>query len=183
LQGRNMTILGLGTIGTEVARRAHAFGVRVTAVRRQTDLAKPEFVDRVFDPTRLSDALRGCDILVISTPHVPKTNQIIGEDQIAMLNRGAILVNVARSQIVDQSAMIRALESGQLGGAILDVFDREPLDPSSPLWTLPNVIISPHSAGFRETHWDDVTDLFTENLRRYQRGEPLLNVVNTSEGY
>jgi phosphoglycerate dehydrogenase-like enzyme len=183
LHGKSMTVVGLGTIGTEVARRANAFGVRVAGVRRRPEQAKPEFVDQVFGPDQLREALTGRDILVISAPFVSKTAHIIGAEEIARLNPGAILVNVARSPIVDQGAMIRALESGQLKGAILDVFDKEPLEPASPLWTMPNVIISPHSSGFRETHWDDVIDLFSDNLRRYQKGQPLLNPVDSAEGY
>ncbi len=183
LHGKSMTIVGLGTTGTEVARRANAFGMRVTGIRRRTDQLKPAFVDRVLPPDQLDDALRGCDALVIAAPALPETERMIGAGQIALLNRGAIIVNVARGKIVDDGAMIRALESGHLGGAVLDVFDREPLEPSSPLWTLPNVVITPHSSGFRPDHWDDIIDLFSESLRRFQRGEPPLNLVDCSVGY
>ncbi len=165
LHGKSMTILGLGTIGTEVARRAHAFGIRVTGVRRRTDQAKPDFVERIVAPDDLTDALRHCDILVISAPFVAHTNSLIGAAEIATLNRGAILVNVARGQIVDQTAMIQGLQNGQLGGAVLDVFHQEPLESQSPLWSLPNVVISPHSSGFRASHWDELIDLFSDNLR------------------
>ncbi len=183
LYGRRMTIIGLGTIGVEVARRAHAFGIRVTGVRRRADRPKPDFVDRIFGLDRLEHAFEGCDILVIAAPFVSHTSRLIGRSDLAKLNRGAILVNVARSQIVDHDAMIEALRTQQLGGAVLDVFEQEPLDPSSPLWSMPNVIISPHSSGFRKSHWDDVIDLFSENVRRYQHGEPLLNPVDCSAGY
>jgi phosphoglycerate dehydrogenase-like enzyme len=94
-----------------------------------------------------------------------------------------ILVNVGRAQLVDTNAMVHALESGQLGGAVLDVFDTEPLDAASPLWSMPNVIITPHSAGFRVDHWQEVTDLFIENVGRFRRGESLLNVVDPVAGY
>ena len=100
-----------------------------------------------------------------------------------MLNRGALLVNVARGKIVDQPAMISALDSGQLGGAVLDVFDHEPLEDSSPLWMMPNVVITPHIASLRPDHWDDVIDLFSENLKRFERGDPLLNTVDPAAGY
>ena len=120
---------------------------------------------------------------MICSPFVAATNRLIGAEQISKLNSGAILVNVARGQIVDEEAMISALQSGKLGGAVLDVFDVEPLEASSPLWSLPNVVISPHSSGFRASHWDDVTDLFTENLKRYQRGKNLLNLVDCAAGY
>ena len=183
LFGRTMTIVGLGTTGEEIARRAHAFGMSVRGVRRHPDRAYPPFVERVVGPDQLPDVLRGCDVLVISAPSGAATRHLIGAEQLAALNRGAIVVNVARSSIVDQQAMIGALESGQLGGAVLDVFDREPLPQDDPLWSMPNVVITPHSAGFRATHWDDVTELFIDNLRRYQKGEPLLNVVDLDAGY
>jgi phosphoglycerate dehydrogenase-like enzyme len=183
LRGRKMVILGLGTIGQEVARRAHAFGMRVTGVRRRLDQPRPAFVESVAGPDQLNEALRGCDVLVISAPSLPDTDRLIRAEQIALLNPGAILINVARGRIVDEPALIAALETGRLGGAVLDVFEREPLDTASPLWRFPNVIISPHSAGVRPDHWDEVIDLFSDNLRRYQRGEPLLNMVNCDTGY
>jgi phosphoglycerate dehydrogenase-like enzyme len=183
LHGRRMTIVGLGTIGIEVAKRAHAFGMRITAVRRRVNEPKPKFVERVMSPGDLDESLRGADVVVLSAPGTAATKNTIRAEQIALMNRGAILVNVARAAIVDQSAMVDALESGQLGGAVLDVFEKEPLDPESPLWSMPNVVLSPHSSGFRADHWDDVLDVFSDNLRRYQRGQPLKNVVDTAAGY
>jgi len=183
LAGRKMTILGLGTIGQEVARRAHAFGMRVTGIRRRPDQPVPAYVDHIVGVTQLDDALRGADVLVISAPFIRETDRLIRAEQLVLMNKGAILINVARGKIVDESALLGALQSGQLHGAMLDVFEREPLDPSSPLWTLPNVIISPHSSGVRPDHWDEVIDLFSENLRRFQSGEPLLNQVDCTAGY
>jgi phosphoglycerate dehydrogenase-like enzyme len=183
LHGKSMTIVGLGTIGLEVAKRAHAFGMRVTGVRRRADEPRPAIVDRVVTPDRLHEALDGCDVLVLSAPGVAATTRMIGAAELARLNRGAVLINVARAQIVDDTAMRDALASGQLGGAVLDVFEREPLEPESPLWTMPNVVITPHSSGFRESHWTDVVDLFTDNLRRFRSGEPLRNVVDLDAGY
>ena len=183
LQGRKMTILGLGTIGQEVARRAHAFGMSVTGIRRRLDQPVPAFVERMVGPDRLRDALSGCDVLVISAPFISGTDGLIGTKEIELLNGGAIIINVARGKIVDEAALITAIQSGHLGGAVLDVFESEPLDRASSLWSLPNVIISPHSAGVRPDHWDEVIDLFSENLRRFQRGEPLLNMVNCDAGY
>jgi phosphoglycerate dehydrogenase-like enzyme len=183
IAGNTMTILGLGSIGTEVARRAHAFDMTITGVRRRPNEPKPQFVDRVLGAEQIDEALRGCDVLVIAAPFLASTDRLINAARISLLNRGALLVNVARGKIVYQPAMIRALETGQLGGAVLDVFDHEPLDDSSPLWTLPNVIITPHVASLRPDHWNDVIDLFSENLRRFQRGEPLLNRVDPEAGY
>jgi phosphoglycerate dehydrogenase-like enzyme len=183
LNGRSMTIVGLGTIGLEVAKRAHAFGMRVTGVRRRIGEERPEVVDRIVTPDHLSDALVGCDVLVLSAPGVSATTRMIGARELALLNRGAILINVARAQIVDDAAMRDALASGQLGGAVLDVFEREPLEPDSPLWTMDNVVITPHSSGFRASHWTDVIDLFSDNLRRFKQGATLRNVVDTTAGY
>jgi len=183
LHGQSMTVVGLGTIGIEVAKRAHAFGMSVTGVRRRVDEPRPDFVDRVVGPDRLGDALTGCDVLVLSAPGVSSTNRIIGAEQLAMLNDGAVVVNVARGQVIDEAALRAALTSGKLRGAVLDVFDREPLDADSPLWSMPNVVITPHTSGFRASHWDDVIDLFTDNLRRFLVGEPLRNLVDTAAGY
>ena len=183
LNGKSMTILGLGTIGREVARRAHAFGMRVTGIRRRLDQPVPPFVDRVLGSHQLDEALSGCDVLIVSAPFISETDRLIRAEQIELLNRQAIIINVARGKIIDEPALLAALESGRLGGAMLDVFEREPLDAASPLWSIENVIISPHSAGVRPDHWDEVIDLFSENLRRFQRGEPMLNVVNCDAGY
>lgn len=183
LQGKRMTIVGLGTIGMEIAKRASAFGIRVTGVRRTPSPDTPPIVDAVVGPDRLDDSLRDCDLLVLAAPGVASTSRMIGARQLALLNPGALLVNVARAAIVDGDAMRASLESGRLGGAVLDVFEAEPLDASDPLWTTPNVLITPHSSGFRASHWDDVVALFSENLRRYRRGDPLHNVVDLSAGY
>ena len=183
LYKQRLTIVGLGTIGLEIAKRASAFGIHVTGVRRSPELPKPDFVDVVVGPNALNDALRHCDILVLSAPGVGSTHRMIGAKQIALLNRGALLVNVARAGIVDDAALRAALASGQLRGAVLDVFEREPLDASDTLWEMPNVVLTPHSSGFRASHWDDVSALFSENLRRYERGDALENVVDLHAGY
>ncbi len=183
LHAKTMTILGLGSIGREVARRAHAFEMKITGVRRRPAESNPPFVDRVFGPDQLQEALERADVLVIAAPFLASTEHLIGADQIVRMNRGAILVNVARGRIVDQDALIEALRNGQLGGAVLDVFEHEPLEPSSPLWTLPNVVITPHIASLRPNHWDDVIDLFSENIRRFERRDELLNVVDPTAGY
>ena len=184
IERKSMTILGLGSIGTEVARRAHSFGMKITALRRRSlTEPSPQFVHRVLSSDQIDEGVNGCDVLVIAAPFLPSTDRVINASRISRLNRGALLVNVARGKIVDQSAMISALDSGQLGGAVLDVFDHEPLADSSPLWMMPNVIITPHVASVRPDHWDDVIDLFSENLKRFERGDPLLNTVDPEAGY
>lgn len=183
LHGRTMTIVGLGTIGTEIAKRAHAFGMKITGIRRRTDESRPPFVERVLSPDQLDESLRGCDVLVLAAPAVASTQRMIRAEQLALLNPGALVVNVARGQIIDETALIEALETRRVGGAVLDVFDREPLDASSPLWSIPNVVITPHSSGFRATHWDEVIALFGDNLRRFRQGDSLRNVVDPAAGY
>ncbi len=183
LHGKRMTVVGLGTIGLEVAKRAHAFGMKVTGVRRRVDERRPRFVDRVLPPEQIDEAVDGCDVLVLAAPGVSATKGMIHETHIARLNPGAIVVNVARGAVIDEAALIRALETRRLGGAVLDVFNTEPLPDDSPFWSLPNVVVSPHSSGFRATHWDDVLDLFSDNLRRWLRGKPLRNLVDAAAGY
>lgn len=183
LYGKRMTVVGLGTIGMEVARRAQAFGMPVTGVRRRASEPKPEFVERVLPPERLDEALANCDVLVLSTPGLASTQGMISAERIGKLDRGAIVANVARGAVIDEQAMIDALRSGQLGGAVLDVFAREPLDPASPLWTLPNVFVSPHVSGLRASHWDEIRSLFAENMWRFRRGETLRNAIDPQAGY
>ena len=183
LDGRRMTIVGLGSIGIEIAKRAHAFGMTVTGVRRNPDKPAPSCVDRVLGSDRLDAALDDCDVLVLAAPGVAATVGMIGPHQLARLNPGAVVVNVARAALVDQPALIEGLESGRLGGAVLDVFDKEPLDPSSPFWSMRNVVVTPHSSGFRSTHWRDVIALYVDNLERYRAGQPLRHLVDAAEGY
>src|SRR4029078_3912644 len=107
----------------------------------------------------------------------------IGAAQMARMKRGAVLVNVGRAKIIDEGALVEALRSGHLGGASLDVYHQEPLPPDDPLWTLPNVVLTPHTSGFRQGHWDHVIDLFSENLRRYRNGEAVRFRVLPELGY
>lgn len=183
LHGKRMTIVGLGTIGQAIADRAAAFGVRVTGVRRHANRPVPPNVAEVFGTDQLDRALAGCDILVVAAPGVSSTRRMIGARELALLNPGAVLVNIARAAIVDQRALIDGLESGRIGGAVLDVFEAEPLDADNPFWSMPNVIVTPHSSGFRATHWDDVTALFVENLERFRAGGTLLQPVDAAAGY
>jgi phosphoglycerate dehydrogenase-like enzyme len=182
LYGRRMGIVGLGAIGTEVATRAIAFGMEIVAIRRHPDRPAPASIT-VFGPARLADVLAQSDIVVLSMPHTPETKQIIGKRELGVMKRGSLLVNIARGKLIDDDAVIAALRDGRLGGAALDVFTREPLEPSSPYWDLPNVIITPHTSGAMEDYWTPLVGLFSENLRRFERGEHLLNVVDKNVGY
>ena len=183
IAGAAVLIVGLGSIGAAVARRFTALGAMVTGVRKHPERDTPDFVVRAVPPTALLEQLPHADIVVIAAPHTSATKQMIGARELSAMKKDAILINVSRGKLVDESALVEALSSNMIGGAGLDVFDQEPLDPASPLWSLPNVIITPHTSGFRPDHWDAATDLFAENLRRFDAGEPLLNVVDKDAGY
>jgi phosphoglycerate dehydrogenase-like enzyme len=182
LKGKTLGIIGVGTIGTEIARRARAFGMDVVAMRRRVG-APVEGVDRIFGAEQLYPFLSLCDVLVIAAPLTPQTHSLLSGPALAQLPKGAIVVNVGRAKILDTEALIEALRAGHLGGAALDVFPQEPLPPEHALWTTPNVILTPHTSGFRQGHWDEVIDLFADNLERFQRGEPLRHRVDPDLGY
>ncbi len=171
LQGRTLGLIGVGTIGSEIASRARAFGMRVVALRRRSDQAAVAAVDQLCGPDDIAAFLRQTNVLVIAAPLTPQTLGLIGAAQMATLPRGAVIVNVGRAKILDTDALIAALHSGHLGGASLDVYPHEPLPPDHPLWTCPNVILTPHTSGFRQGHWQEVVNLFAENLERFERGE------------
>jgi phosphoglycerate dehydrogenase-like enzyme len=182
LRGRRMGIVGLGAIGREVARLAAAFGLRVSGIRRRVDEPIAE-IDEVLSPDRLGDLLGASDFVVLAVPQTQATTRLIGSRELAQTKRGAFLVNIARGALVDDEALIAALKSGQLGGAALDVFTDEPLPPASPYWDLPNVLITPHTSGAMADHWESLIALFSENLRRFEAGQPLLNSVDKRAGY
>jgi phosphoglycerate dehydrogenase-like enzyme len=182
LRDRSLLILGLGAIGTEVARIARAFGMRTIAVNRRGGSESPH-VDEVHGPDRLHDLLGRADAVVVTMPLTAETRGMLDARAIGRLRPGAILVNVGRGGVVDEAAMIEALRAGRLAGAALDVFAREPLPSDSPLWDLPNVLISPHTAALSLREDERIVELFGENLRRYLRGEGLLNRVDTTLFY
>ncbi len=181
LDGRTMGILGIGAIGVEVARRAVAFGMRVLGTKRRPEPIPG--VERVWPPEGIEAVLREAHMLVLALPLTPATRGILGAREIAMLPRGSFVVNIARGGLVDEHALVAALESGYLGGAGLDVFADEPLPPESPLWRVPRLAITPHVAGDFPGYMDRVIPLFCENLRRYLAGDPLANVVDPALGY
>jgi len=183
LHGRRMAIVGLGAIGLEVARLAAAVGLRVSAIRKRVEQTLPSFVEEILPPSRLSDLLARTDVVVLSAPLTPETQKVIGKEALDRIKRGALLVNVGRGKLLDDDAVVEALKDGRLGGAALDVFTKEPLDRASPYWDLPNVIVTPHISGAMEDYWTPLVALFSENLRRFEAGQPLLNVVDKQAGY
>jgi phosphoglycerate dehydrogenase-like enzyme len=183
VQGQRMGIIGLGAIGLEVAKLATPLGFRVTAIRRRTDQPVPDCVEAVWTPDRLRDLLAQSDVIVLAAPHTPDTKRLIGARELDGVKRGAFVINVARGKLVDDDALIAALRDGRVGGAALDVFSEEPLPASSPYWDMPNVIVTPHTSGALRDYWTPLVALFSDNLRRFESGKPLLNVVDKLVGY
>lgn len=196
LRGATIGIIGYGSIGREIGRLAKAFGMRVLASKRNPARredagyrvpgagdARMEYVDRVFGPDELSEMVSACDYVVVALPLTPETRGLVSESVIRAMKPTAYFVNISRGEVVDEEALIRALREGNIAGAGLDVFWQEPLPPDSPLYDLPNVILTPHISGATGAYNDRATDLFAENLRRYLAGEPLLNLVNKTAGY
>ena len=136
-------------------------------------------VDQFFEISNFCDMLPLADVVVLCVPHTPDTEKMIGEEEFTLMRKDAFFINIARGAVVDETALIEALKSGQLGGAALDVFDEEPLPTDSPLWDMPNVIVSPHSASTSDRENERITELFIDNLIRFLDGKPLRNVLNT----
>jgi phosphoglycerate dehydrogenase-like enzyme len=183
LGGQTLGLIGLGAIGLALARLGRAFGMRVIGIRRSPALGCPPDVDDVLAPDELPRLLGESDVVVVAAPLTPETRGLIGAREFRLMKRSALFANVARGRLVREADLVAALRDGTIAGAVLDVFEQEPLDPGSPLWAMPNVIISPHVAGFRADYWEAAVDLFSENLRRFLRGEALLNVVDKRRGY
>ena len=183
LEGRTLGVVGLGAIGGEVARLGAAFGMRVVAIRRRVDLPRPEGVAEVLPPEQLTALLRQSDVVVLSPPLTSGTRGLIGRAELAAMKRDAILVNIGRGRLVDDAALVDALRTGSIGGAALDVFTDEPLDGSSPYWDLPNALVTPHVSGAMQDYWTPLVALFSANLRRFEAGEPMVNVVDKTAGY
>ena len=184
LPGRTVLVVGLGSVGSAAARMAKALGMRVLGIRRSPGKGGPELeVDSVHGLGSLHELLPQAEFLVLAAPHTGETEGLIGAREFALLPRGAALINIARGTLVDEPALVEALESGRLGGAYLDVFAKEPLPPESPLWGLPTVLVYAHSASTSDRENARIVDLFCENIRRYLDGRPLLNVLDPVLGY
>jgi phosphoglycerate dehydrogenase-like enzyme len=175
-------IIGMGNIGTEVARRVRAMGARVIGVKRRPEI-KPEFADAVYGEEGIDRVLEQSDYVVIALPFTKRTRGIISRERIEKMKPGAYLINVARGGLVDQEALIEALESDKLAGAGLDATDPEPLPQDNPIWLMPNVILTPHTSASSPTNDARRFEIFTGNLRLYLAGEPLINQVDFDEGY
>ena len=182
VQGRTMLVVGLGGIGTEIARRASALGMKVIATRNSSRKG-PAFVSYVGLTDELHKLTAQADVVVNATPLTPKTKGLFNKAFFTKMKKGGYFINVGRGKSVVTNDLIEALKSKHLGGAALDVMDPEPLPKNHPLWTTPNVILTPHISSGSDAQMNRFWLLVRENLRRYVNGEKMLNVVNLKKGY
>jgi phosphoglycerate dehydrogenase-like enzyme len=182
LSGQTLFLLGLGEIGREVARLGKALGMRTVGFRR-TEGPPPEWVDEVHGPQRLAELAGQADAMVVSLPMTEQTAGLVDRATIERLPASCIFVNIGRGGVVDEPALIDALRDRRIAGAVLDVFATEPLPADSPLWTLPNVLVTPHAAALSARENERIAELFADNLRRYLDGRPLRNVVEPGVYY
>ena len=182
LSGQTLFLLGLGDIGREVARLGKALGMRTVGFRR-TEGPPPEWVDEVHGPQRLTELAGQADAMVVSLPMTEQTAGLVDRATIERLPASCIFVNIGRGGVVDEPALIDALRDRRIAGAVLDVFATEPLPADSPLWTLPNVLVTPHAAALSARENERIAELFADNLRRYLDGRPLRNVVEPGVYY
>ncbi len=184
LRDKTVGIVGLGHIGSEVARLSKAFGMQTIATRRSTRRqGKARNVDLLLPQARMKEMLAKSDYVVLSVPLTPETRNIIGQAELKAMKPTARIINIGRGPLIDEEALIRALDEGDIAGAGLDVTYTEPLPRESRLWDFENVILSPHISGGMEDYMLRATQVFCENLRRYMKGKGLLNVVDRRRGY
>jgi phosphoglycerate dehydrogenase-like enzyme len=184
LHGTTIGIVGYGEIGRAVAERAKPFGCRIVALRRRPEnSAGDPLIDHAYAPAQINEMLAECDFVVASAPLTPETRGLVGSGQIAVLKPSAVVINIGRGPVIDEPALIAALQSGKIRGAALDVFDVEPLPPGHAFYKLTNVLLSPHSADHTPGWRDSAFQFFLDNFARFVKGEPLENVVDKHAGY
>jgi phosphoglycerate dehydrogenase-like enzyme len=181
LSEQTVLVIGLGSIGRAVARKVSALGARVIGVNRST--GPVDCVDRVLPPTELINLVGRVDAIVVTLPGTDATHQLMSAGVLAHVRPGTTFVSVGRGTVIDEFALIEALQDGRICFAALDVFAAEPLAPDSVLWKLPNVLVSPHTAALNPAEDRLIADLFIDNARRFLDGEPLVNRVDTVEFY
>ncbi len=180
--GATVGLMGLGSIGRAVSKSAKALGMRVIAVREHPEKGS-EGADVVFGPEQIDELFRQADYMVLAAPVTASTNAIANAERLALMKPDACLINVGRGPLVDEPALASALREKKIGGAALDVFPKEPLPADSPLWGVPNLLITPHTAALTDKLWERHYALFSENLRRYLSHRPLLALVDKRKGY
>lgn len=196
IRGSTVGLVGYGSLNRELARLLNPMGAKILAAKLNARQPKDEgytpeglgdpqgdLFDRLYPFQALNSMLMLCDFVVVAVPLTMRTRKMISKGELESMKQGAFLINLSRGGIVDEIALVEALETRRLGGAALDVFDTEPLPVSSPLWTAPNVIITPHIAGISRNYLERALVMFKANLTRYVEGEPLLNLYDPEKGY
>jgi phosphoglycerate dehydrogenase-like enzyme len=181
--GATLGLIGLGSIGRNVARHASAFGMHVIATRERPEQGSPEGVHQVFPSSQIDDVLVRSDFVVLAAPITPATRGLINAQRLAHMKADAYIINVGRGPLIDETALVEALREQKIAGAALDVFDIEPVPSDSPLWDLEDLLITPHTAGLTEKLWERQFALLSENLKRYLDHKPLLALVDKHRGY
>lgn len=183
LYGQTLMVVGVGDIGIALGDRAAGFGMRVVGVRRRTDLPRPASFAEIVSTDDLESRVSAADHVAICLPLTEHTRGLIDDQVIDAMKPGAYIYNIGRGPIIDQQALVQALREGRIGGAGLDVTDPEPLPEDSPLWEMTNVLITAHTSGSSPVYWERASEIVIENVRRWQAGEPLLNVIDVDQGY
>jgi phosphoglycerate dehydrogenase-like enzyme len=184
LEGRTIGIVGYGAVGSAAASRARPFGMKIGALRRRPELFQDDgLVDQSYGPGQLVELMAASDYVLVATPLTGETRSLIGEAELAAMKSSAVIINIGRGPVIDESALIRALQSASIRGAALDVFNSEPLPPGHPFWQMPNVLLSPHTADRVEGFLLPAFNCFFENLERFRKRSPLLHVVDKRAGY
>ncbi len=184
IRGQTMGIVGYGDIGRSAAQRAYALGMKVLALRRRPELSRGDgCAEEVFSWDRKLEMLPRCDYVVAAAPLTPETKGMIGAPEFASMKPDAVIMNVGRGPVIDEPAMIQALEQKRIKGAALDVFDTEPLPAGHPFYRMENVLLSPHCADHTSDWLEQAMTFFLQNFERFRKGESLVNVVDKSQGY
>jgi phosphoglycerate dehydrogenase-like enzyme len=182
LDGKTAVIIGVGGIGSQIAQRAHAFGMKVIGVDIRDIPIRME-VQRVVPPDMLDEVLPQADVVFVSVPHTPKSEGMMGAREFELMKKGSYFIAMSRGKIYDHMALAKALDSGKLAGAGLDATEPEPLPKGHPLWKFPNVVITPHTSGGSDNLQARLDHLVKENIRRFGAGLPLINAVDKKEGF
>jgi phosphoglycerate dehydrogenase-like enzyme len=183
LPGQTVGIVAYGDIGRAVASRVHAMGMRVLALKRHAPSSPDPWIERFYGPHQLHAMLSECDYVVVAAPLTAETRHMISDDAIAVMKPNAVVINVGRGPVIHQAALVRALAAGKIKGAGLDVFEHEPIPPDDPIFKLPNVLISPHTADHTKDWLNQAMRFFLEQYQRFSNGQPLENIVEKHLGY
>jgi phosphoglycerate dehydrogenase-like enzyme len=184
LNGRTLGVIGYGAVGSAAAERAREFGMKIAALRRRVELFEADsVVDHNYRPDQVKELMSVSDYVLVATPLTAETRGMIGETEIAAMKATAVLINVGRGPVIDETALIRALEAGRIRGAALDVFTTEPLPVGHPFWKMSNVLLSPHTADRVEGFLKPAFECFFDNLERFRKGSALRNIVDKLAGY